>query len=87
MASRMLGAQDTLDDAREVQELNEQIMQLHTTERKLKAEVRCVLLISKSELLLTCIRRSAVGGLDRGIPIISCFAGKAVSSDSKTSAE
>uniref|UniRef100_M4B946 Mitotic spindle assembly checkpoint protein MAD1 n=1 Tax=Hyaloperonospora arabidopsidis (strain Emoy2) TaxID=559515 RepID=M4B946_HYAAE len=38
MASRMLGAQDTLDDAREVQELNEQIMQLHTTERKLKAE-------------------------------------------------
>ena len=40
MASSMLGAQETLENAREVRELNEQIMQLQSTERKLKAEVR-----------------------------------------------
>lgn len=39
-ASSLLGAQETLENAREVRELNEQIMQLQSTERKLKAEVR-----------------------------------------------
>lgn len=38
-ASSLLGAQETLDSARDVRELNEQIMQLQSAERKLKAEV------------------------------------------------
>jgi len=39
-ASSLLGAKETLESACEVRALNEQIMQLQSTERKLKAEVR-----------------------------------------------
>uniref|UniRef100_A0AAV1UJX3 Mitotic spindle assembly checkpoint protein MAD1 n=1 Tax=Peronospora matthiolae TaxID=2874970 RepID=A0AAV1UJX3_9STRA len=52
MASRMLGAQDTLDDACEVRELNEQIVQLRSTERKLKAELVDLIEASRSSSVL-----------------------------------
>jgi hypothetical protein len=39
-ASSLLGAKETLENACEVRELNEQITQLQSTERKLKTEVR-----------------------------------------------
>ncbi|KAG7388713.1 Mitotic spindle assembly checkpoint protein MAD1 [Phytophthora pseudosyringae] len=51
-ASSLLGAQDTLENAREVRELNEQIMQLQSTERKLKAELVDLIEASRSSSIL-----------------------------------
>ncbi|CAI5738614.1 unnamed protein product [Hyaloperonospora brassicae] len=52
MASSMLGAQETMENAREVRELNEQIMQLQSTERKLKAELVDLIEASRSSSVL-----------------------------------
>ncbi|KAJ8554677.1 hypothetical protein ON010_g9807 [Phytophthora cinnamomi] len=51
-ASSLLGAQETLDSAREVRELNEQIMQLQSAERKLKAELVDLIEASRSSSIL-----------------------------------
>ncbi|KAG2777165.1 hypothetical protein PC129_g9388 [Phytophthora cactorum] len=51
-ASSLLGAQETLENAREVRELNEQIMQLQSTERKLKAELVDLIQASRSSSIL-----------------------------------
>uniref|UniRef100_H3GCL4 Mitotic spindle assembly checkpoint protein MAD1 n=1 Tax=Phytophthora ramorum TaxID=164328 RepID=H3GCL4_PHYRM len=48
----LLGAQETLENAREVRELNEQIMQLQSTERKLKAELVDLIEVSRSSSIL-----------------------------------
>ncbi|KAI9921115.1 hypothetical protein PsorP6_002128 [Peronosclerospora sorghi] len=52
VASSMLGAQETLKSARDVRELNEQIMQLQSTNRKLKAELVDVIEASRSSSVL-----------------------------------
>ncbi|EEY69248.1 mitotic spindle assembly checkpoint protein MAD1, putative [Phytophthora infestans T30-4] len=51
-ASSLLGAQETLENAKEVRELNEQIMQLQSTERKLKAELVDLIEASRSSSIL-----------------------------------
>ncbi|KAL3667982.1 hypothetical protein V7S43_006856 [Phytophthora oleae] len=51
-ASSLLGAHETLENAREVRELNEQIMQLQSTERKLKAELVDLIEASRSSSIL-----------------------------------
>ncbi|ETM49368.1 hypothetical protein, variant 9 [Phytophthora nicotianae P10297] len=51
-ASTLLGAQETLENAREVRELNEQITQLQSTERKLKAELVDLIEASRSSSIL-----------------------------------
>ncbi|KAE8914420.1 hypothetical protein PF005_g6182 [Phytophthora fragariae] len=51
-ASSLLGAQETLDSARDVRELNEQIMQLQSAERKLKAELVDLIEASRSSSIL-----------------------------------
>ncbi|RMX67857.1 hypothetical protein DD238_000313 [Peronospora effusa] len=51
-ASNLLGAQETLENAREVRELNEQIMQLQSTERKLKTELVDMIEASRSSSVL-----------------------------------
>ncbi|ETK89629.1 hypothetical protein, variant 17 [Phytophthora nicotianae] len=51
-ASTLLGAQETLENAREVRELNEQITQLQSTERKLKAELVDLIEVSRSSSIL-----------------------------------
>ncbi|KAG1708218.1 hypothetical protein DVH05_024901 [Phytophthora capsici] len=51
-ASSLLGAQETLNNARDVRELNEQIMQLQSTERKLKAELVDLIEASRSSSIL-----------------------------------
>ncbi|KAL4160115.1 hypothetical protein PRNP1_000686 [Phytophthora ramorum] len=48
----LLGAQETLENAREVRELNEQIMQLQSAERKLKAELVDLIELSRSSSIL-----------------------------------
>ncbi|KAG7402311.1 Mitotic spindle assembly checkpoint protein MAD1 [Phytophthora boehmeriae] len=48
----LLGAKETLDNARGVRELNEQIMQLQSTERKLKAELVDLIEASRSSSIL-----------------------------------
>lgn len=52
IASNLLGAQETLESARDIRELNEQIRQLQSTERKLKAELVDLIEASRSSSIL-----------------------------------